>query len=118
MTKIIGITGGIGTGKSTVAEYLKEKGYLVIDADEIGRRISRSRETVREIESRFGTEYVGKEGLDRKAVAALIFSDPLKKAEFEKIVTKRILDCVSKEIADYRKRADQNPRISRRSDAV
>ena len=74
MTKIIGITGGIGTGKSTVAEYLKEKGYPVIDADEIGRRISRSRETVREIESRFGTEYVGKEGLDRKAVAALIFS--------------------------------------------
>lgn len=107
MTKIIGITGGIGTGKSTVAEYLKEKGYPVIDADETGRRISRSRETVREIESRFGTEYVGKEGLDRKAVAALIFSDPLKKAEFEKIVTKRILDCVSKEIADYRKRADQ-----------
>ena len=40
MTKIIGITGGIGTGKSTVSSYLRQKGYRVLDADEMARGIS------------------------------------------------------------------------------
>ena len=38
--KIIGLTGGIGSGKSTVSKYLKEKGYYIIDADEISRKLT------------------------------------------------------------------------------
>ncbi len=102
MTKIIGITGGIGTGKSTVAEYLKNLGYTVMDADKIGREVSKSPEVIKEVRDRFGKEYVDGEKLDRKAIAELIFSDPTKKRVFESIVTKKILDRVRLKIGEYR----------------
>ena len=49
MTKIIGITGGIGTGKSTVSSYLRQKGYRVLDADEMARGISQKEEVDRKL---------------------------------------------------------------------
>lgn len=75
MKKIVGITGGIASGKSTVCEYLKELGYPVIDSDAIARELSQSGKPVYQaILSTFGKEYFLPNGeLDRKKLGSLIF---------------------------------------------
>lgn len=79
--KVIGITGGIGTGKSTVSDYLKEKGYYVIDADQRARDMTTAGSPATErILDTFGAEFVDKDGnLDRGKLARLVFVDADKK---------------------------------------
>lgn len=73
----IGITGGIGTGKSTVCRLFERIGRTVISADEIAREITRENPSVkREIRDSFGEEVFRQDGgLDRKRLAELVFSD-------------------------------------------
>lgn len=74
----IGITGGIGSGKSTVTGHIIDRGYQVLDADKIARQIVLPGEPAlaRLIEA-FGPGILGKDGaLDRKKLAALTFGDP------------------------------------------
>ena len=78
MARIIGLTGGIASGKSTVTSYLREKGYPVIDADQVVHDLQApGGELYRVLVDHFGREILTKEGeLDRLALGQRIFSDP------------------------------------------
>ena len=74
---VIGLTGGIGTGKSTAASYFEELGAKIIDADKVGKHLVDADENVRqEIKTAFGDKYFDKDGnLKRKELGDLVFSD-------------------------------------------
>ena len=74
----IALTGGIGSGKSTVSALLAERGAIVVDADAIAREIVEPGEpALAEIAAAFGVEVIGPDGrLDRARLAALVFDDP------------------------------------------
>lgn len=76
MARIIGLTGGIASGKSTVTSYLKEKGYTVIDADRVVHDLqAQGGELYQALVEHFGTEILLDTGdLDRPALAERIFS--------------------------------------------
>ncbi len=96
MTKIIGITGGIGTGKSTVSSVLRDRGYRIIDADRIARDVVRPGSTaLEELAAAFGGSILNEEGgLDRGALASIVFSDDQKKERMERIITDRVVEQV------------------------
>ena len=85
---VVGLTGGIGSGKSTVSRRLAEKGALVIDADAITRDLQEPGTGVFDrIVARFGDGVVGPDGrLDRPALAGLVFNDPEARRDLEAIV--------------------------------
>ncbi len=74
----IGLTGGIGTGKSTVAKRLVELGAAVVDADELARLVvAPGGPAYGLVVERFGREVLGRDGtVDRSALAAVVFADP------------------------------------------
>lgn len=74
----VALTGGIGSGKSTVSALLAERGAIVVDADAIAREIVEPGEpALAEIAAAFGVEVIGPDGrLDRARLAALVFDDP------------------------------------------
>jgi dephospho-CoA kinase len=76
--RVIGLTGGIGTGKSSVSRLLREKGVTVIDADEATRAVqSRGSEGLRWLVDEFGASILTSDGgLDRARLAAVAFADP------------------------------------------
>lgn len=74
---LIGLTGGIGSGKSTVCSQLKDRGAVVIDADHIAREVVEPGPILDRIVQRFGHNILGPDSaLDRKALARIVFSDP------------------------------------------
>ena len=85
---LVGLTGGIGSGKSTVARLLERRGAAVIDADQLAREaVAKGTPGFERVVEVFGTDVLTSEGdLDRSALAARIFSDPVQKAALEAIV--------------------------------
>lgn len=85
---LVGLTGGIGSGKSTVSAMLARRGAVIIDADALTHELQCSGTPVFEaIVDRFGTGIVTPEGeLDRPALAALVFGDPDELADLNAIV--------------------------------
>ena len=75
---LVGLTGGIGSGKSTVSSLLEGKGAIIIDADAIVREVQLPGSPVlAELASKFGPEVLASDGsLDRQAVANIVFTDP------------------------------------------
>jgi len=88
MSRVIGLTGPIGCGKSTVAARLAEHGALVIDADALARLVTGpGSETLVLIRARFGEAVLDDRGaLDRAALAAVVFDDPAALRDLEAIV--------------------------------
>ncbi len=86
--RTVGLTGAIGSGKSTVARLLAERGAVVLDADAVTRDLQRPGQPVhRRIVQRFGPEVVGPGGaLDRPALAGIVFSDGAALADLEAMV--------------------------------
>ena len=86
--RVVGLTGGIGSGKSTVSALLAEKGAVIIDADAITRELQEPGQPVFEaMVERFGPGIVAADGtLDRQAVADLVFGDPAALADLNEIV--------------------------------
>ena len=84
----IGLTGGIASGKSTVAYLLRNKGIPVVDADEISRHLTAQHGAgLKSIVRYFGSDIVSSEGdLDRKKLGAMVFSDPKKLSVLENIL--------------------------------
>lgn len=78
MAKIIGITGGIASGKSVVTDFLRSQGYQVIDADQVVHELQKPGGRLYQVLlSEFGTEILLADGqLDRKKLGALLFSRP------------------------------------------
>ena len=99
---LIGLTGSIGAGKSTVAARLKALGAYVIDADEIAREASsRGSEGLREIVSAFGEGVLQADGaLDRKKLAAIVFAEEEKRLALNAVLHPRILNAMRKRAAE------------------
>lgn len=85
---IIGLTGSIASGKSTVSAMLKEKGYPIVDADEIARLVVEpGTPVIQEIEEAFGREVIREDGsLHRENLGALIFGDEEKRKKLNGII--------------------------------
>jgi dephospho-CoA kinase len=96
----VGLTGGIGSGKSTVSGELVRLGYRVIDCDAIAHRITEKGSPVLdEISDAFGEEVITSDGsLDRKAVAAIVFNDREKRLKLQEIVTRKVIDEAASEL--------------------
>lgn len=89
---IIGLTGGIGSGKSTVSDILKEQGIPVVDGDRIAREVVEPhRPAYEKIVRAFGTEVLQQDGtLNRKRIGEIVFSDPEKLSILNSITHKEI----------------------------
>ena len=89
---IIGLTGGIGSGKSTVSDILKEQGIPVVDGDRIAREVVEPhRPAYDEVVRVFGTEVLQQDGtLNRKHIGEIVFSDPEKLSMLNSITHKEI----------------------------
>jgi dephospho-CoA kinase len=90
--KTFGLTGGIGMGKSTVADLLRKRGFSVSDTDVIARRVVEpGRPALAEIEQLFGKEMVAKDGrLRREELAKRVFNDTEARRKLEEILHPRI----------------------------
>ncbi|GAB77227.1 dephospho-CoA kinase [Austwickia chelonae] len=83
----VGLTGGIGSGKSTVARRLAQHGAVVIDADALAREVvSPGTSGLEQVRLRFGDDVIGPHGeLDRRALASIVFDDEKARADLESI---------------------------------
>jgi dephospho-CoA kinase len=91
--KLIGLTGGIGSGKTTVSEYLIQLGYKVLDADQVAREIlAPGGEPLKRLVEALGKDILLSDGsLNRKKVADMVFSDAHNKMILEKITHPEII---------------------------
>ena len=80
----VALTGGIATGKSSVAKMFKEDGFTVIDADRIAHEILE--EQKEKIADMFGERMIVEGKVDRKALGAVVFADPLKRKALEQLL--------------------------------
>jgi len=98
---VIGITGGIGSGKSTVASLLAKRGALVIDTDAIAREVVEPPSPVLDaIVAEFGNAVRSVDGtLDRAALARVVFADPRKRAQLNRLTHPAIRDATLARIA-------------------
>lgn len=90
--KAIGLTGGIGMGKSTAAEFLRARGIPVVDTDDLARQIVQpGAPALAEIQQTFGADLIDAAGqLRRKALAEIVFNDSVARARLEAITHPRI----------------------------
>lgn len=98
---VLGVTGGIGTGKSTVSGYFRDKGVEVLDADEISRKVTDvGGVALPEIAELFGPRALTANGaLNRKYVASLVFTEKKKLDKLSSIVHHYVLTTIGEEIA-------------------
>ena len=92
MSSVIALTGGIGSGKSTVAALLRAHGAVVVDADAIAREVVEpGRPALAEIVEAFGPGVLAEDGsLDRQALGRIVFADPRQREALEAITHPRI----------------------------
>lgn len=103
MTFILGLTGGIATGKSTVSRYFSEQGYPVIDADLIAREVVEPGTLgLEKIVAVFGRSVLTQQGeLDRQKLGQLVFSDILKRKKLDAVLDGEIRQAIVKAIEEY-----------------
>jgi dephospho-CoA kinase len=108
---VVGLTGGIGSGKSTVAAMLAARGALVIDADRVGHESYRpGSEGFRRVVEAFGPGVVAGDGtIDRKALGAIVFADPAALARLNAIVHPLIGTDVAARVAAARAEDPRRP---------
>lgn len=103
---VIGITGGIGAGKSTAAKIFAERGVRVLDADEISRKVTgqggRALDSIRGL---LGDKMIDTSGnMNRKLVAGLVFSDRTKLDKLSAIIHRHVLDEIGEELEKEREK--------------
>ena len=106
MARVIGLTGGLASGKSAVAAVLRELGAVVVDADAIVRKLQQPGTPVyREIVEAFGPDVVRPDGtLDRAALASRIFAAPAARQRLNAITHPRVREQIRQEVADLQAR--------------
>ncbi len=102
--KVIGLTGGIGSGKSTVSRFLAELGAVVIDADKTGHEVFQpDTEAWREVVTAFGRHILTPNGdIDRAKLGKLVFGNPESLARLNRIMHPPIAEKITAKIAEYR----------------
>ncbi len=100
---IIGLTGGIGTGKSTVSNYLMEHDCLILDADAISRQMTeKNQPALVEIANAFGDHLVIDGVLDRQALGNIVFNDKEKLDKLQSIITNKVVESINTKIDQLR----------------
>ena len=96
----VGITGGIGSGKTALTDWLADKDIVIVDADLASRIIvAPGQPALREIADTFGSRYLQHDGqLDRAALRALVFSDEDKRRQLERITHPRIREELARQM--------------------
>lgn len=105
MTKIVGLTGGIGSGKSTIAAYFKKRGVPVYIADDEAKKIMNDPEVVKKVQSVFEENIIENKQLNRKKIAELVFSSPEQLKKLNSIVHPE----VKKHFLDWVKKHEKHP---------
>ena len=111
---VIGVTGGIATGKSTVLEELRRLGAVVFSADEIARRIAEpDGPAFAPVVEAFGTGILGGDGrIDRAALAARVFADPDARRRLESLMHPIILSQLKNDIEAFRHHPPNDPPVA------
>lgn len=106
MTRVVGLTGGIGSGKSTVAQILRSLGAVVIDADAIVHELQApGSPLLAEMVDAFGPGIVGADGaLDREALGRIVFADSAHRARLSALVHPRVGVEMARRLAEARAR--------------
>jgi dephospho-CoA kinase len=106
MTRVLGLTGGIGSGKSTVSQYLAKLGAVIIDADKVGHEVYRpNTETWLELVKTFGNRILAEDNtIDRKKLGAIVFCNPEELERLNTIIHPQITNIIKKRIDDYRRK--------------
>jgi len=100
---VIGLTGGIGCGKSTAAACFAELGFQVVDADRLARQVLESHVCVSHLRERWGAACLDAQGVpDRKWIGAKVFADPAERAFLESVT--------HPEVARLRREATADPK--------
>lgn len=86
MTKIIGLTGGIGSGKSMIAQYIKSLGFPIYIADDEARKLMATDQMIPAVIAEFGKEVLVNGLLDRNKLAQIVFNNPEKLEKLNRIV--------------------------------
>ena len=104
--KVIGLTGGIGSGKSTVSQCLAELGAVVLDADKVGHEAFKpNTEAWHDIVATFGRQVLTPSGeVDRKKLGGIVFDNPESLSRLNQIMHPRMYDMMKARIEEYRQR--------------
>lgn len=107
---IIGLTGGIATGKSTVSRYLIEQGYELLDADQLSRQLVEiGQPALSEIEATFGSSFLNDDGtLNRAKLGQYIFASPKEKEKLDAIMQPKLIAGIKAWIDERRQRHDHH----------
>jgi dephospho-CoA kinase len=101
---LVGVTGGIGSGKSTVCAMLAGMGCELFEADRIAKELQlEDLEVIRGIEELFGSAVYSRDGsgklhIDRKAIASVVFSDPEKLAALNRLIHPKVREAFVREV--------------------
>ena len=106
--KIVGLTGGISSGKSTVSSYLKQLKIPVIDADEVARKVVEpNSQGARKIRKTFSSDVFEEDGsLNRQKLGALIFSNAENRQKLDDLLQPLIKIMILDEIEEYRQKGE------------
>ncbi len=104
--KVIGLTGGIGSGKSTVSRFLAELGAVIIDADKVGHEALKPvTELWREVVAAFGEQILTPSGdINREKLGEIVFSNPDSLVRLNRIMHPRLYEVVKAQLEEYRRR--------------
>lgn len=102
--KLLGLTGGVGMGKTACAQLLRWRGAAVVDTDELARElVEPGQPALQEIVSAFGKEILDEQGrLRRETLAQIVFADPEARRQLEAILHPRIRDAWRAQVAAWR----------------
>src|SRR5688572_9432947 len=106
---LVGLTGNIASGKSTVAQLLSEHGATIIDADILARRaVEVETPAYREIVKRWGNEILTPDGkIDRAALRRRVFKDPQQLEELNRLIHPEVTRLRDRLVAEARRRGDR-----------
>jgi len=103
--KVIGLTGGIGTGKSTVSQFLAELGAVILDADKVGHDMLKpGTEAWREVVAAFGNQILNPDGeINRRRLGEIVFGNPESLSQLNQITHPRIAGMVKAQLEEYQR---------------
>jgi len=103
--KVIGLSGGIGSGKSTVSQFLAELGAVILDADRVGHEaLKPDTEVWRELVAAFGQQILTPDGnIDRAKLGDIVFGNPESLSQLNQIMHPRMYGTVKAQLEEYRR---------------
>lgn len=105
---VIGLTGGIASGKSTISNYLRKLGAVIIDADELAREVVKPHSPAWwEIKEQFGDEVIDGQGrIDRKTLGSIVFHSPGDREKLNGIIHPRVIEATEKIINEHKEKGE------------